>query len=343
VSTRYERLRRNALPWKSPARLWRKLVKHAFYLGLAFAVAHLVVAYFVSIPRLYAMMLGRPSEHPVAFAWTFALVAGLYFNFSWFREQMCLIVCPYGRLQSVLTDRDTWVIGYDVRRGEPRGKAKDPNAGACVDCNRCVVVCPTGIDIRNGLQIDCIGCARCIDACDAVMDKLERPRGLIRYDSLRGFAGEAKAAMWRPRTVLYGALGIVGTVVMTFALVRSVAYEANLLRLPGAPPMTVEGTMVRNAFEVHVVNKRAHRALFRISGAPVAGVRYTVALPELTLQPLQSQRVPVFVSFERGSLEDGSKVRILVESAGEPPRVLDAPLIAPAPTTAPQGPRAAGP
>ncbi len=110
----------------------------------------------------------------------------MFFNFAWFREQTCLAICPYGRLQSVLTDPDSLVIGYDEKRGEPRGKAKGEGVGDCVDCNRCVVVCPTGIDIRNGLQLDCIGCARCIDACDDVMDKLHRPRGLVRYDSLKG-------------------------------------------------------------------------------------------------------------------------------------------------------------
>jgi cytochrome c oxidase accessory protein FixG len=328
---RNERLRRNALPWTNPGRLLRKLLKHAVYVVLAFAVAHIIVAYFISIPRLYAMMHERPSEHPAAFAWTFALVTGLYFNFSWFREQLCLIVCPYGRLQSVLTDRDTLVIGYDILRGEPRGKAKEAGRGASVDCNRCVVVCPTGIDIRNGLQIDCIGCARCIDACDAVMDKLERPRGLIRYDSLKGLVGDARASWLRPRVILYAGLAVVGAVAMTVALGRSVSYEANLLRINGMAPMTIDGDTVRNGFEIHLVNKRSERIRLKLAGGPSSALHYTVAMPDVELASLQHVRVPVFVSFARGAVQDGARAEIHVELVGGESRVLHAPLVAPAP------------
>lgn len=325
---RNERLRRNALPWTNPGRLARKLAKQLAYLALAFAVAHIIVSYFVSLPRLYAMMLERPAAHPAAFIWTFALVAGLYANFSWFREQLCLIVCPYGRLQSVLTDRDTLVIGYDAHRGEPRGKPKAGN-GDCVDCNRCMVVCPTGIDIRNGLQIDCIGCARCIDACDDVMVKLERPRGLIRYDSLKGFAREARPGLARPRVLLYGVLGIVGAVVMTIGLTRSAAYEANLLRQSGSAPMVMDGTTVRNAFEIHLVNKRSERIHFSIKGAPSSHLQYTIAVREVDLASLQQLRIPVFVSFERGAVRDREQAELRIESDRGEPRVLHAPLIAP--------------
>ena len=275
------------------------------------------------------MMLSRPSEHPAAFAWTFCLVAALYFNFSWFREQLCLIVCPYGRLQSVLTDRDTLVIGYDGKRGEPRGKAKAAGAGDCVDCNRCVVVCPTGIDIRHGLQIDCIGCARCIDACDAVMDKLERPRGLIRYDSLNGLAGQAKAALLRPRVVLYGVLGVVGAGVMVASLTRSVGYEANLLRQSGSAPMVLDGDSVRNSFEIHLVNKRSERIHLSLTGAPSARIHCVIAMAEVELGSLQHQRVPVFVSFRRGTVRDGERAEIRIEGGGDEPRILQAPLLAP--------------
>lgn len=330
--SRNERLKRNALPWTNPGRLARKLAKHAVYVVLAFAVAHIIVSYFVSMPRLYEMMQRPPAEQPGAFVWTFALVAGLYFNFSWFREQLCLIICPYGRLQSVLMDRDTLVIGYDEKRGEPRGKAKAADAGACVDCNRCVVVCPTGIDIRNGLQIDSIGCARCIDACDAVMDKLERPRGLIRYDSIKGLAGEVKASVLRPRVLLYAALGVIGSVVMTAALARSVPYEANLLRLSGAAPMVVDGTTIRNAFEIHLVNKRSESLRLSIAGAPSEQLRYTIAVPTATLASLQHLRIPVFVSFERGAVRDGERAELIIRVAGEnDARTLHAPLIAPPP------------
>jgi polyferredoxin len=134
-------MRRNGGPLNFD-KVWRKTLKHAILIALAFSIAHIIAAYFVSLPRLYRMVLGHPSEHPEAFAWAFTLTAVLYFNFFWFREQLCLVVCPYGRLQSVLTDHDSLVIGYDTARGEPRGKKQQAGAGDCVDCNRCVVVCP---------------------------------------------------------------------------------------------------------------------------------------------------------------------------------------------------------
>jgi cytochrome c oxidase accessory protein FixG len=197
---------------------------------------------------------------------------GLYFNFAWFREQLCIVICPYGRIQSALTDDHTLVIGYDTHRGEPRGKhrvsdlpapAWPPSAeahGDCVACNRCVQVCPTGIDIRQGLQMECIGCAGCIDACDEVMTRVGRPRGLIRYDSQTAFA--RRRTRWiRPRTVLYGVLLLVGASVATWALSTVHAGSFSVTRLPGAPYL-VDAAAVRNQFLVRLVNKRPEPATF---------------------------------------------------------------------------------
>jgi len=330
---RNQRLRRNKGPWGWDT-LWRKALKHAIYVVLAFVVAHVIISYFVSLPRLYAMVLGAPSEHPLAFVWASGLTAALYFNFSRFREQMCLILCPYGRLQSVLTDRDTMLIGYDLRRGEPRGKAKQAGVGDCVACDRCVAVCPTGIDIRNGLQIDCIGCARCIDACDEVMVKLGRDRGLVRYDSLKGFDGEPKRLL-RPRIVLYAVLGVFGLIAATLALWQSRGYEANLLRLRGAPPLVLDGNTARNAFEIHLVNKRSQRARFTLSPEPEAALHYTLGVTSVELSALESRQIPVFVSFERGAIGDGHHAHLRVSVEGGEPTVLDMPLLAPPPQPAP--------
>jgi cytochrome c oxidase accessory protein FixG len=168
-------------------RIARLVATHALYLIAALFVAHVFIAYFVSLPKLFEMVCTNPAAHPEAFAWMLGTTALFYTSFGLFREQFCVVVCPYGRLQSVMLDDDSLVVGYDERRGEPRakarGKGKQDGAGDCVDCRRCVVVCPTGIDIRDGLQLDCIGCTACIDACDEVMDRLGRPRGLVRYDS----------------------------------------------------------------------------------------------------------------------------------------------------------------
>lgn len=325
---RNERLRRNAGPL-SWDKLWRKTLKHGLFIALAFAVAHIIVAYFVSLPRLYEMVLSNPTEHLEAFIWASALTAVLYFDFFWFREQMCLIICPYGRLQSVLTDLDTLVIGYDEKRGEPRGKANAEARGDCVDCNRCVVVCPTGIDIRNGLQIDCVGCARCIDACDEVMIKMKRAPGLIRYDSQNGLLGQARRFV-RPRVVLYAGLGLLGATVLSVALSRSKPFEANLLRLRGAPPFVVDNEVVRNSFEIHLVNKRSQRATFQLQGVHDPRVRYVVAMPTVTLNALDDARVPVFVETRRGERPTRAMAQIRVVQQDGEAQVLDAPLVLPA-------------
>lgn len=324
---RSERLRRNAAPLTFD-KLWRKTLKQLIYVALAFAIAHLITAYFVSLPALYEMVRERPSDHPEAFAWAATLTAILYFNFAWFREQLCLVICPYGRLQSVLTDRDTTVIGYDEKRGEPRGKKNKAGAGDCVDCSRCVVVCPTGIDIRNGLQIDCIGCARCIDACDEVMVKLGRPTGLVRYDSQKGLAGEQRR-VWRPRIALYAALGVIGCIAAGLALGQRTSFEANLLRLRDAPPFVLDQGRVRNAFEVHLVNKQSRDVVFELSGKPDQRLRYTVSMPRIVLSELRDQRVPVFVDFADGAVGSGERAQLEVRVEGQLVRTLPMPLLAP--------------
>jgi cytochrome c oxidase accessory protein FixG len=272
----------------------RKALKHAAFLAISLLVAHVFLSYFVSIPRLFEMMQQAPREHPEAFAWVFGISALVHFNYVWFREQTCLVICPYGRLQSVLTDADSIVIGYDERRGEPRGKAKSAQAGDCVDCGRCVAVCPTGIDIRNGLQLECIGCTACVDACDEIMDRLERPRGLIRYDSQNGLSGAPKR-MLRPRLYLYAALGALGLIVASFALASRDPFEANLLRLPGAPFVLQSDGRVRNTLELHLVNKQAHEVRFQLIPAANAELEFAVSAPEITLGPMAERRVPLFV------------------------------------------------
>ncbi len=183
-------------PW-TPAKIFKRIVKHLLFAAISACIAHVFLSYFVSWRRLYGFMHEGPLQHATAFGIIAFLTLVLWFCFGYFREQFCIIMCPYGRLQGALTDDDTINVGYDEIRGEPRG-TKGKTEGDCIDCRRCVQVCPTGIDIRNGLQLECIGCTACIDACDDVMTKIGRPRGLIRYDSFNGFAGKTHRFL-RPR------------------------------------------------------------------------------------------------------------------------------------------------
>ena len=334
---RNERMRRDAGPM-SFDKAWRKGLKHFVFLFVSVFVAHVFLAYFVSLPSLFEMITKSPAEHPEAFGWMLGSSLVFYGNFAWFREQLCLVVCPYGRLQSALIDDDSMVVGYDVARGEPRGHVKkgkkEESVGDCVACNRCVVVCPTGIDIRNGLQLDCIACTQCIDACDEVMDKLERPRGLIRYDSLRGLRGE-KRRLFRPRLALYAVLGVVGAVVAGLALRQHAPFEANLLRMRGAPYVVergedASGDVVRNQLEIHLINKTDAEARFSIEVLGADGAEVTVAEPQLTIEALGSRRVSVIAREPRPEVERGEVLRLRVRMEGEEtPRELEAPLLGP--------------
>lgn len=273
-----------AAPW-SAGKVARRFAKHALYLLCASLIAHVFLSYFVSIERLYAHMKEGPLAHATAFGIVVFLTLVLWFCFGWFREQFCIIMCPYGRLQSALTDDDTVVIGYDEGRGEPRGP-KDKAAGACIDCRRCVNVCPTGIDIRNGLQLECIGCAACIDACDDIMTKIGRPKGLVRYDSLNGLAGK-KRRILRPRVIAYTLLGLLGLTAFAIAgWKRAKPFTVDFSRMRGQP-FYGDGMAVRNHYQVRFHNKRNQPARFRIrladapEGFSLSGADSVVEVPPL--------------------------------------------------------------
>lgn len=276
------RKRLDSEPWTFGKTIRRGL-KHVAMLGLAAVLAHGFLAYFVSLPALFRMMHEAPGSHWSSFLLVFGLTGVLWFNFAWFREQFCIVLCPYGRLQSVLTDEHSLVIGYDTQRGEPRGSLKSGAIGDCVDCLKCVQVCPTGIDIRQGLQLECIGCAACVDACNSVMTKLKRPAGLIRYDSLAGLR-RAPKRIWRPRIALYLVLMAAGTGAASLGLSTLRSASVSLIRMTGAPYFVQNGEL-RNQFLLRVLNKRADTAEFHIA---VEG-----AVPEgLVLQGSLTEEIP---------------------------------------------------
>ena len=307
-------LKRDAGPMTF-SRAARKIAKHTAFVIVSLAVAHVVLSYFVSLPAMFRMVRAAPSAHPEAFAWTFAISAVLYGNFAFFREQLCVVLCPYGRLQSVLLDDDSLVVGYDKARGEPRGKKGTQGAGDCVDCFRCVQVCPTGIDIRDGLQLDCVACTACIDACDDVMDRLGRARGLIRYDSTRGLT-EGKRKIWRPRVALYTGLLVAGLIAATLALRARSDFEANVVRLPGAP-FVIDDGVVRNGFEVHLVNKSSQTHAFDVRADAPKDATVTVSMPHVELEPLAQGHVSFFVTAPRNVHLGGDVVHVTVTRDGE--------------------------
>jgi cytochrome c oxidase accessory protein FixG len=295
-------------------KLVKRVAKHTLYLISATLIAHVFLAYFVSLPGVYSPVLDRKPPALIPLGVAVFLTGALFFCFAWFREQFCIILCPYGRLQSAITDEDSLIIGYDAARGEPRGKATLTGIGACVDCRRCVQVCPTGIDIRNGLQMECVGCAACIDACDDIMDKLRRPRGLIRYDSANGLAGKPKRIL-RPSIYAYAALGFAGVLalgVTTFFRAKPITTEVSRVR--GASFFD-DSTSVRNLFQLRLVNKRNQPATFHISleGAPEAFTTSGASEP-LELSPLQEETRTLVVIIPRADYRGPQDLTVRIEA-----------------------------
>jgi cytochrome c oxidase accessory protein FixG len=256
----------------------RRVLKYAVFAVVSAIVGNVFLSYFVGVHALATWMRHSPLEHQAAFLVMGVTAALVFIDFAYFREQMCTVVCPYARLQSVLLDKKSLVVAYDPVRGEPRGK-KGKTSGDCVDCGVCVDVCPTGIDIRNGLQLECITCAQCIDGCDAVMDKLKRPRGLIRYTSEDALATRkfSLGSLIRARVLVYPILlvGLVTALVVS-ASGRKVA-EVSLLRGIGAP-FVQQGDEIRNLVRIKIRNRTSAPAAFAL--ALVDGSGSTLVAPE---------------------------------------------------------------
>ncbi len=292
---RAQRIRRNLGPMTA-GKFWRKTIKHILFVLLSGATAHVFTSYFLPMRELIPDLWLNAGAHKAAFIWTAAWTLVLYFNYSWFREQTCLIICPYGRLQSAMIDQDTVVIGYDTARGEPRGKGEGER-GDCADCYRCVETCITGIDIRNGLQMECLACTRCIDACNEVMARLGREPGLVRFDSQRALGGEArKALLGRPRVWLYLCLGLVGLVATSLAFTGRDAFVVNTLRARGMP-YVLEGERLRNLYTLHIQNKNDREVTYQLvpeqnPDGPV--VEYVIPQTTLQLGGLEDAQVPIF-------------------------------------------------
>lgn len=307
---REARIRVAQAPW-TIKKFLRRLGKYTLFLVLSAAIAHTATAIFVSPRELWLMIVEGPGLHLEAFGLTLGFTTILMFNFAWFREQFCVVLCPYGRLQSVLHDRDSVTVAYRVDRGEPRGKLQQSGVGDCIDCKRCVVVCPTGIDIRNGLQMECIACTQCIDACDEIMDKVKRPRGLIAFASQNEQGGQPRRTV-RPRLVVYAGLLAVSVSTLGVSLATRTPFEANVFRARGAMPFVIDGQFVRNPFEVHVFNKNPGPARFTIEVRSPVQAQIIVGTPVVELASLTDAHVPVSVSIERSLLTAPVDVLLVV-------------------------------
>ena len=336
----HRRKRRDEGPW-TWEKLWRKSAKFAVYLVLSFFIAHTFVAYFVGWEALLGWMSGPPTAHWGFFV-TAVLTTGLMlFDFGYFREQMCTITCPYARIQSVLLDPHSLIVSYDPNRGEPRARRSKkhiaqeeagevPKLGDCVDCYACVRTCPTGIDIRDGLQMECIACTQCIDACDAIMDRVGKPRGLIRYTSERALDG-LKTHPLRSRTAVYGLLLVAVATAFTIALMTRDAYDVGVGRAAGEPFMELPDERIANRLRFRVRNQTARPVTFTLEAVePVGADVRIVGTSPVALAPEEMKRTEAWIvvppeRFEGGQAEGAFRLRF---SDGTE-RLVDFPLLGP--------------
>lgn len=248
--------RLDAGPWNWN-KIWRKGVKWSAFFAVSFAISHTFLAYIIGSEALLKLQTDPWNEHLTDLFYLLLFTGVFYFVFAWMREQVCTAVCPYGRLQGALVDDNTLNVAYDEVRGEPRGKLKNGSIadnGDCVDCNLCVRVCPTGVDIRNGLQLECIHCTACIDACDGIMDALGKPRGLIRYASAQNLETGRGFRVTRRAMAYLGVMTIMVLVLSGFLAFRS-PVEFNVFRTAGFIPRADESGQVTNMYTFSVLNK----------------------------------------------------------------------------------------
>lgn len=247
-------------PWTGE-KIFKYSLKYILFYLLSFIIANFFLAYIIGMNDLQKIIFEPVSQHLIGLG-TLLVFAAVFFGvFAFFREQACIVVCPYGRLQSVLLDRNSMIVAYDYKRGEPRGNEKKKAAegittGDCIDCHQCVRVCPTGIDIRDGVQMECVGCTACIDACNGIMDKIGKPRGLIRYASENSIANGEKLH-YTTRMKLYTLLIVVVLSILATLLVTRKDVDATIIRTPMSGEQYVERGIdsVENLYNLKAVNK----------------------------------------------------------------------------------------
>jgi len=270
---------------------WRKIVKWAAFLGVSLLLGMAMTSLFAGARPLWT---GQASAASYAFV---AIFSALWFvDFVWFREQFCIFLCPYARFQSALTDEETLLISYDTKRGEPRGPKRGPEGG-CIACQKCVVVCPQGIDIRDGFQLECIQCARCVDACESVMSRFDQPT-LVRYSSIAADEGRESRPL-RPRTLVYGGMLTALTAAAVVLVLARVPFEASVNRAPGSLYTEDADGFVRNTYLLRITNNEPSELPVEYDIAIDGLDRAEVTAVPVRLAPEQTVTLPLIVRLPR--------------------------------------------
>lgn len=340
-------------PWTTD-KIIKKVGKQAIFFAIAVLVANTFLSYIIGVDQVIGIATDPIQEHFGGFVAMILFSFAFYGVFAYLREQVCVAICPYGRLQGVLLNEDSIVIAYDYVRGEPRGKLRKkkkaatpkdetaavakastldvaevidvPKLGDCIDCKLCVQVCPTGIDIRNGTQLECVNCTACIDVCDEVMDKIDRPRGLIRYESEKGISNNSKK-VFTPRVIAYSVVLTVLVIANIVLLGMRTQVETIILRTPGMLYQEVDETTLSNLYNYQVINKTGEpmsvsftldesfgkiRPVGAISDAPEGGVSEGAFFIDLPKSAIKDRKTKLRISvYSDGKLIDQSTTYFL--------------------------------
>jgi len=303
-------------PWTT-AKLVKRIVKHVIFLVLSFAIGNTLLAYLIGIEDLQAIVLDNPLNHLAGLSFMILFTLIFYSLFARFREQACTFVCPYGRFMSTLLDENSIVVAYDHRRGEKRGylhraqsssERQAAGYGDCIDCYQCVAVCPTGIDIRNGTQMECVHCTACIDACDQVMSKIQRPRGLIRYASLNGIE-RGQGLRMTPRLIGYTVLLVAMISLEAFLLFSRADVEATLLRAPGSLFQQMPSGDLSNLYLLKVINKTSRDIPVQLRLEDREGRVQVMGQGDLVVPALNLAETSVLIELPRETL-DGANTKL---------------------------------
>lgn len=308
----------------------RKTTKHLVWISFALWTGYTFVGYFTPI-RVLSQEIVTLSLGPWEWFWVLFYGFATYGNAGWMREQVCKYMCPYARFQSAMFDKDSLIITYDQERGEPRGARSKSDTvanqsfGACIDCSMCVQVCPTGIDIRNGLQYECIGCGACVDACNRVMDKINAPRGLVRYWTdhamkYRWTSAQILRHAFRLRVLIYSAILLAIVVVFFGTLLTRTPLKMDVIRDRGSLGREVEDGMIENVYRLQIMNtdEAPHRYKLTVEGISSIHIQGS---DEVALSSTESRAVPVSVRTNEGQGEKGSNKIYFTLTAMDDPSV----------------------
>ncbi len=324
--------RLNAAPF-TMEKVVKKTTKHVVFLAISIIIAHTCMAYLIGVEKTWAIIQNSPSQNLAGFTGLFAFTLIFYGVYARFREQACVVVCPYGRLQGVLLTKDSIVVAYDWLRGEPRGKiqknkVQETKTGDCIDCKLCVHVCPTGIDIRNGTQLECVNCTACIDACDEVMLKIDKPKGLIRYSSYNSIKNGV-VRLLTPRVIGYVIVLIGLLSFLSFNLLTRSDVETTVLKVPGTLYQRDDIGFITNLYNIEFVNKTfndlplemkvespADAIFMKPDGKPIIvpaeGMLKTIGFLKIPADKITQSKSIVYLGvYENGRLIEKIKVKFI--------------------------------